>query len=104
MEEDNNPIKESGVKTENYTTTETTQSVTSKKQNNMCLISFIISLVGLIVFAAPCGIASVIVGIVGLVKFDSSKEKGKGLGIAGIVIGAIDAIVGIINIVIQTSL
>lgn len=96
MDENNNPIQESGVKTE------PTQDVGAKKQNVMGLLSFIFSLVGLIIAAIPCGIVALITGIIGIAKFNPAKEKGKGLAIAGIVIGAIDIVAGIINVALQT--
>lgn len=102
MEENNNPIQEPGVKTEEYTS-QTTQNVGPKKQNAMALTSFILALVGLIVAGLPCGIVAIITGIVGLVKFDSTKEKGKGFAIAGLIVGVIDVIAVILNIIIQAS-
>lgn len=102
MEENNNPIQEPGVKKEEYTA-QTTQNVGQRKQNSMALASFIIALVGLIVAGLPCGIVAVILGIVGLVKFDATKEKGKGFAIAGLVVGVIDVIAVVLNIIIQAS-
>ncbi|MCI9245737.1 MAG: DUF4190 domain-containing protein [Clostridia bacterium] len=102
MEENNNPIQEPGVKKEEYTA-QTTQNVGQRKQNSMALASFIIALVGLIVAGLPCGIVAIILGIVGLVKFDATKEKGKGFAIAGLVVGVIDVIAVILNIIIQAS-
>ena len=102
MEENNNPIQEPGVKKEEYTA-QTTQNVGQRKQNSMALASFIIALVGLIVAGLPCGIVAIILGIVGLVKFDATKEKGKGFAIAGLVIGVIDVIAVVLNIIIQAS-
>ena len=102
MEENNNPIQEPGVKTAEYTA-QTTQNAGPRKQNSMALTSFIISLVGLIIAGLPCGIVAIILGIVGLVKFDATKEKGKGFAIAGLVIGVIDVIAVVLNIIIQAS-
>lgn len=102
MEENNNPIQEPGVKQEEYTA-QTTQNIGPRKQNAMALASFILALVGLIVAGLPCGIVAVILGIVGLVKFDAAKEKGKGFAIAGLVVGVIDVIAVILNIIIQAS-
>lgn len=104
MDENNNPIREPGVKTEERTTTDTTQNVGVKKQNTMALLSFIFSIIGLLVAAIPCGIVALITGIMGIAKFDPSKDKGKGLAIAGLVIGIIDIIAGIANIVMQVAL
>ena len=102
MEENNNPIQESGVKTEEYTA-QTTQNVGTRKQNSMALTSFILSLVGLIVAGLPCGIVAVILGIVGLVKFDATKEKGKGFAIAGLIVGVIDVVAVIISTIARVA-
>lgn len=102
MEENNNPIQEPGVKTEEYTA-QTTQNMGTRKQNSMALASFILALVGLIVAGLPCGVVAVILGIVGLVKFDATKEKGKGFAIAGLVVGVIDIVAVVLNIIIQAS-
>lgn len=69
----------------------------------MGLLSLIFSLVGLIIAGLPCGIVAVITGIVGLVKFDSSKEKAKGLPIAGLIVGIIDVVAVIANIIITAA-
>ena len=102
MEENNNPIQEPGVKKEEYTA-QTTQNVGQRKQNSMALTSFIIALVGLLVAGLPCGIVAIVLGIVGLVKFDATKEKGKGFAITGLVVGVIDVIAVVLNIIIQAS-
>ena len=103
MDENNNPIQEPGVKTEEPISNETTQNIENKKQNTMGLISFIFSLIGLIIAAIACGVVALVTGIIGIVKFDPSKDKGKGLAIAGVVIGAIDIIAGIINVASQLT-
>ena len=101
MDENNNPIQEPGVKTEERTTTETAQGNQNKKQSSMGLVSFIFSLIGLIIAAIPCGIVALITGIIGIAKFNPSTDKGKGFAIAGVVIGAIDIVAGIINVALQ---
>ena len=63
-----------------------------KKNNTPALISFILSLVGILVAGIPCGIAAIITGIIGIVKFNPETEKGKGLAIAGLIIGIVDVI------------
>lgn len=92
MEENNNPIQ--GTETNNGG---------AKKVNNLALISFIFSLVGLIVAGLPCGIVALITGIMGLVKFKPETEKFKWMAIVGIVIGVADAVLVTINIVLQAS-
>ena len=102
MEENNNPIQEPGVKKEEYTA-QTTQNVGQRKQNSMALTSFILSLVGLIVAGLPCGIVAIITGIIGLVKFDATKEKGKGFAIAGLIVGVIDVVAVIISTIARVA-
>jgi len=63
-----------------------------KKTEPLSLISFISSLVGLLVFGILFGTASVIMSAIGLGKINKNPEKwkGKGFAIAGIIIGLID--------------
>ncbi len=96
MDENNNPIQESGVNSN-------TVNNGAKKVNTMGLISFIFSLVGLLVAGLPCGVVALITGIMGIVKFDSEKEKFKWMAIVGLVVGIIDIIAVIANIVINMS-
>ena len=93
MDENNNPIQEPGV--------QNTQNNGGKKQSALCIVSFVFSLVGLLIAAMPCGLVALITGIIGVAKFDPAKNSGKGLAIAGIIIGAIDIIAGILNIALQ---
>ena len=64
----------------------------AKKRNNMALTSFILSLVGLLVAGIPCGIASLITGILALTKFNPETENNKWMAIFGIAVGVIDII------------
>lgn len=62
----------------------------NKELNVLGLISIIIALVGLFIFGIPCGVASLILGIIGIVT--AGETKGKGMAIAGTVVGAIDLV------------
>lgn len=62
----------------------------NKELNVLGLISMIIALVGLFIFGIPCGVASLILGIIGIVT--AGETKGKGMAIAGTVVGAIDLV------------
>ena len=93
MDENNNPIQEPGV--------QNTQNSGGKKQSAVCIVSFVFALIGLLIAALPCGLVALITGIIGVAKFDPAKNSGKGLAIAGIIIGAIDIIAGILNIALQ---
>ena len=71
-----------------------------EKSLNVCgLLSFIFAIVGLFIIAVPLGIAAIVLGIIGIAKFNSEKQKYKWMGIAGLCIGLFDLIMGIINIV-----
>lgn len=93
--EDNvEPIVETPVEPTVEPATETTNNSVSPKMNNKAaLASFILSLVGLIIAGIPCGIAAFITGIIGITKFDESKEKNKWMAIFGLVLGIIDVVV-----------
>lgn len=60
------------------------------KFNGVAIASFVCSLVGIFYFTFPCGIAALITGIIGVVKFDKNKEKGKWMATVGIILGAIE--------------
>ena len=91
MDEENEVIKEN--------------STNSEKQLNICaLLSFIFSLVGLWAFGVPLGIAAVIQGIVGIVKFDKEKQKFKWMAIVGLVLGVIDIIAVLLSVAMLYSI
>ena len=96
MEEDNNPIQENGA---SQNVNQNNNGV--KKVNTYGVISFIFSLVGLLIAGLPCGIVALITGIIGLVKFNKATEKMKGFAIAGIVIGVFDIVAVLLNVVLQ---
>ena len=71
----------------------------NKELNVLGLISMIIALIGLFVFGIPCGVASLILGIIGIAT--AGDTKGKGMAITGTIIGAIDlvAVLWLVNII-----
>lgn len=76
---------------------ENNEQIPANKQNNkLALVSFILSLVGLIVAGIPCGITAVITGAIGISKFNPNTEKNKWMSIVGIVLGIIDIVATII--------
>ena len=95
MEENNNPIQETGTQNENQ------NNNVGKRANVFGLISFVFALIGLLIAGLPCGVVALITGIIGLVKFDKETEKLKGFAIAGIVIGVFDIVAVVLNIVLQ---
>lgn len=62
----------------------------NKELNVIGLIAMILSFIGIFIFGIPCGIASVVLGIIGVAT--AGEIKGKGMAITGIVVGAFDAV------------
>ena len=62
----------------------------NKELNVLGLISMIIAIVGLFIFGIPCGVTSLILGIIGIAT--AGETKGKGMAIAGTVVGALDLV------------
>jgi len=75
-----------------------------KTTNKLAVVSLVLSLVGLLVAGLPCGAAAVITGIIGLVKYKPETEKGKGMAIAGIVVGAVDVVLVVFFMIVQATL
>lgn len=71
----------------------------NKELNVLGLISMIIALVGLFIFGIPCGVVASILGIIGIAT--AGETKGKGMAIAGTVVGAIDlvAVLWLVNLI-----
>ena len=69
-----------------------------EEKKGMSIASMVLGIVGLIVFALPCGILAIIFSILG------KKKGGKGFATAGLVLGIIDAVFGIIAIVSSVAL
>lgn len=65
-----------------------------KKTDGLAVAGFIGSLAGLFILGIPLGIMAIVFGFVSLGKIDRHPEryKGRGFGIASIIIGAIDVI------------
>ena len=75
-------------------------SFLKEKDINVCgLLSFIFSLIGFFVYSIPLGIASIVLGIIGIVKFNAEKQKFKWMGIVGVCIGAVDVVATIVDII-----
>ena len=71
----------------------------NKELNVLGLISMIIAIIGLFIFGIPCGVASLILGIIGIAT--AGDTKGKGMAVTGTVIGAFDllTVLFLLNIV-----
>lgn len=71
---------------------ESTVNEVEKKFNGYAIASLTCSLVGLIIFGMPLGLAAIITGINALKEFDEETQKHKWIAILGLVIGIIDVI------------
>ncbi len=63
------------------------------------LVGFIVSLVGILILALPCGAAGAILSGLGLAETQSKKAKGLGFAIAGIILAVVDIVFGFYNII-----
>jgi hypothetical protein len=69
--------------------------VPASKRNTLALISLIVALAPIILIFIPyvsclaflCPLAAIILGIIGLTQINKSMQRGKGMAIAGIIIG-----------------
>lgn len=81
------------------------QPVPAKQGNGFAVTALVLGLVGLIVFSwipginlftgIPLGLLAVIFGIVAIVKSGSRGGKGKGAGIAGLILGVLTLIASV---------
>ena len=78
--------------TVNTTQTQATQPV-EKKINICCLLSFIFSMVGIIMLGLPCGITATILGIIGITTFKEKEQTAKWMGITGLSVGAVEVVI-----------
>ena len=76
----------------------------TKKLNKCGLVSFIFSLVGIIIAGLPCGIVAIITGIIVISTFKSDVQKGKWMGITGLVIGVLDVVIVIAFLVLRVAI
>ena len=84
MEENNEVIKEN--------------QPTNGEQKGMSIASMVLGLVGIVLFALPCGILAIIFSILG------KKKGGKGFATAGLVLGIIDTVFGVIAVISSVAL
>ena len=61
-----------------------------KKVNGLAVAGFVISLVGMFCFGIVCGILSVIFCAIALKQIPAKNQGGKGLAVAGLIIGILD--------------
>ena len=69
------------------------QQMQTTKPNGLCVASFIVSMVGIIVFGIICGIVAVLLGAIGLSTYDEQIHTKRGLGVAGIIVGIVEIVI-----------
>ncbi len=69
-----------------------------EEKKGMSIASMVLGIVGLIIFALPCGILAITFSILG------RKKGGKGFATAGLVLGIIDAAFGVFAILSATTI
>ena len=75
-----------------------------QKYNVCAIISFICSLIGLFKYGIFFGIASLVLGIIGVKKCKKDNEKGKWMAVVGIVLGIIEIIYFIFVVALAVSI
>lgn len=106
---ENNQVINSNIESSNQNTNNNVNTVHNNqpttKANGLAIASFVVSLVGLLIFGLPCGIISLSMGITALKRIKIFPEmKGRGLAIAGIVIGSVDIVCVLFSILINILL
>ena len=90
------------TQTNNTIENNVSSAVNGKKTNGTAIASLVCSLIGILIMAIPLGIGSICFGAAALKHIKvSPNEKGKGLAIAGFVIGIIDVVFGMIGIILK---
>lgn len=76
------------------------KSDNDKRMSGMAVAGFIVSLLGLFLFGILMGLIGIIFSAIGLAKINKNQDKfkGKGLAVAGLIIGIIDILVWIVII------
>ena len=72
---------------------------TKPKFSGMAITGFVLSLVGILVLAIPCGIIGLVFSSVAMKDTLALVRRGRGMAIAGLVISIVDIVLGIVNIV-----
>lgn len=64
-----------------------------EEKKGLSIASMVLGLVGLFLFAVPCGVLAIIFSIIG------KKKGGKGFATAGLILGIVDVALGLFAIV-----
>ena len=73
--------------------------------NTMAIIGFVVSLISLLInFWGIVGIAATVLSVLGYIGCKQKNQKGKGLALAGIIIGASSVIWGTISLIVLSGM
>ena len=75
------------------------QNINTVKTNGLAITGFIMSIASPTFCCGLLSLSSLIVSIIGLIKVNKTKENGKGLAIAGIIISAVTILAYILYII-----
>ena len=77
----------------------------SASTNTMAIVGFVVSIISLLInFWGIIGIAATILSVLGYINSSKNGQKGKGLALAGIIIGAISILWGCIALLVLGGL
>lgn len=68
------------------------------KFSGLAIASFVVSLVGIFLFALPCGVIATSLSASSFKQINTYGNRGKALAISGLIIGIVDIVFGIVNI------
>ena len=80
---------------ENSATIPTPKENVEKKFSGKGIAGFVLSLVGILIAAIPCGVLGLIFSALGFNDTETKKLRGKGLYISGLVVSIVDIVIGI---------
>lgn len=67
----------------------------SQTMSGLSIAGFVVSLVGLLIAAIPCGIAGSILSFLGLNDVQKRERKGYGFAITGVIVSIVDIVLGL---------
>ena len=76
---------------------ENENQVSVEEKKGLSIASMVLGIVGLFLFAVPCGVLAIIFSIFG------RRNGGKGFATAGLILGIIDAAFGIFSIIVAMT-
>ena len=75
-----------------------------RKYSGKAIAGFVLSLVGILISAIPCGIAGIILSVLGMKETGANGKKGKGLAIAGLAVSIFDIISGVYSVILMMGM